>query len=188
MKKRSNIYYIILLILFLTNCTDEHTRFESVDISLKLPADYIRMNTTQFKAHFQSSEYSDSIVNSRIEKINNLIRIPNYAYIQDTTNIFNSILIMQTPYLILNKASFKELRKYMAKLLKNSHEFDKIERIESNLCQGVYPYAKFKYKVFICQDEFVVTYYILNKSHTTKIIAINNVDKIDYEETIKYIE
>ncbi|TLX71981.1 hypothetical protein E9993_19430 [Labilibacter sediminis] len=188
--KKCNVVRIVgfLFVVFITSCAGDHTKLDSLNISLKLPLNYIQMDSEQFEHFYSRRKEPDSIFYDRLNKVIALERIPNYVYIQDTTDIFNSILVMGPPYMKLNKKTFPLMREEFKKVVRNSFSGCSIKCMESGLKYGTYKYAKFKYKVSTCSEDFQITCYTLNKNNESKMIVINNQNKIDFEEIIQTIE
>lgn len=173
---------------FLTSCTGSLNKIDSLNISINLPLNYVQMSASQFITFFSNSNYPDSVTYDRLDKVKQLESLPNYAYFQDTTNIYNSILIMGPPYINLNKKTHKLMEKEFVKSIRNSFPENKVECVESSLKYGTYNYGKFKYKISSYEEDFLITYYTLNKNNESKMIVINNQNKLDFEEIIRTIE
>ncbi len=187
---KSLIHYLLITLLgiFLVNCKSGLTKLESVDLEMSLPKNHVQMNLKQFDSYFRNSSYSDSIVDSRLERMQGLNNLRQFVFLQDTTNIYNTILIMEPPYMNLNQKSFKTMKRELHKTLEKRFVDYDTEQLVSELKNGTYPYAKWKYKIYNCQESFFMTYYSLNKSNRTKMIVVNNTDSLDFEESIRTIE
>jgi len=180
---------VVILLLMLWSCLEsKHTYLELFDLSIEKPIGYVEMNHTQFGDYFLNKKYSDSLVLQKKENIEALERIPVYVYLQDTINIHNNILLMQPPYIHLSQKTFKSIKQEINKTMKSNFPNHEVKSIESDFIRGTYPYGKFKYQIRNCQEDFVMTYYVLNKSNTTNMIVVNNKHLNDFERIIKTIE
>ncbi|MCW3785846.1 hypothetical protein [Plebeiibacterium sediminum] len=182
--------YLILLIIILTsyNCNNKSHRFKAIGLSIKLPGNYIKMETTQFEDYFKNNNIADSIINNKVINIENFLSLRNSIYLQDTTNIYNNILLMGVPYINLNQKSFKQIKKVLYNSVKKSYPTYHLTEISSTLKSGTYPYAKLIYQINNCFEDFQITYYVLNKQNQSKIIMIHNQSNLSLEDMISTIE
>ncbi len=182
--------YLTLFIIILTsnNCNNDLHKFKAIGLSIDLPRNYIKMETSQFEDYFKNKNIADSIINNKVINIENFLSLRNTYYLQDTCNIYNNILLMGVPYINLNQKSFKEIKKVLHNSVKKSYPIYKLTEISSELKSGTYPYAKLIYQLNNCQEDFQITYYVLNKENQSKIITIHNQENSSFEDMISTIE
>ncbi|WP_075590711.1 hypothetical protein [Labilibacter marinus] len=179
---------LVILAIIISSCGQSKDKIYALDLAIDKPPHYVKIRPSQFASLFKGKEFADSLVEDRAARLQNLENIPHYAFLQDSMNLYNNIILMQPPYYNLNKRSFKELRSEFKYMLKDRWPDFKVEYIEEYLTRGTYPYGKMKFKIYNCQVEFITTYYLLNKTNKSKLIIVNNSDAIDFEGIIKMVE
>lgn len=182
MKKLTILFFCFLLLSCKND--DRYTRFPTLDISLITPDGYGTMNHEEFYSYFISKEVDSTIVLNQSNKIYNIEHTA--LFLQDSSNIYNNILLTKSPYFNLNQSTFKEIKKIaydqLTEIYKNSGS---IKRTSSNLSRGYYPYARLSFDVERETDTVHVTWYTINKQKESINIFVNNIAGSEYEEMIK---
>lgn len=181
---RNLIFFSFTLLLLGCKSDDRYTDYPTVDISVILPERYIEMNHIEYYNHFINKNIDSSFVKKQSEKIFQV----SYSgiYLQDTTSIYENMLIVKTPYFNINQSTFKDIKKIAYNQLVDIYQDrGSVRRTSSSIRHGYYPYAKLSFDICSNIDTLHVTWYTINKEKTSVNIFVNSNCDNEFEDMIK---